>query len=117
MPLFKDYAERAAEKEARQAEARQREQERHDDYVAGTVAEIGMNLADLDDDALHGAILAGVSRIETGVAEHEYARSFEDVLHGENELAGDDLLRILVNQNRVIIQQNELIARLLARTA
>lgn len=115
MALFKDFAERAAEKEAKQAEEVQRERDRRESFVAETVAEVGMNLADLDDAALNEAILSGVARIESGIAEHEYSRSFTDVLHGENELAGDDLIRILVNQNRVIIQQNELITRLLEK--
>lgn len=107
--------EKVQRQEQERAEAAQKNAERHESFVRETVAEVGMNLTDLDDGALHEAILAGVSRIETGVAEHEWSRDFMDVLHGENELAGDDLLRIMINQNRVLIQQNELIARLLEK--
>lgn len=76
---------------------------------------MGLNLDELDDCQLHDSIRSRVHFIEAEIAEHEWSRSFTDVMRDENELEGDDLQRIIINQNRILIQQNELIARLLEK--
>lgn len=108
-------AEKQAEKERRREEAKAQLKENHERFIRDSVSELGLNLDELDDCQLHDSIRSRVHFIEAEIAEHEWSRSLTDVMRDENELEGDDLQRIIINQNRILIQQNELIARLLEK--
>lgn len=112
---MKSFAERQAEKEARKAELSRQEQERHDRFIEDSISELGLDFTHLDDTVLANVIAMRVRDVQGAIAEHEYTRSFQDVLHNENQLSGDDLLRLIIEQNWILIQQNELISRLLSK--
>ena len=115
MALFKDHAERAAGKEARLAEQKQAEAERLQNFKRADLAELGLAFDDYDDGQLEDAVKTNILEVSGMISEHEFGRSFEDVLHGEGGMTLDEKADILIRQNWILIQQNERIARLLER--
>lgn len=106
-------SERQARKEREKAERAEEERNRKEEFYRESLRGLGCNFDELDDDQLATAIGDRIRAVSDGIASHEWSRDFIEVAKGENELAGDDLIRIMLNQNWVIIQQNERICRLL----
>ncbi len=113
MALMDSYWEKQQAKEQARKDAAAQKEERRLSFLADARKDLGIDFDEMDRAALAESIRGRARDVSDGIAEHEWNRTITQVMRDEDRLAGDDLLRIIINQNWILIQQNELIARLL----
>ena len=120
MALFKDYATRAAEKEAKRAEEQLAVDERNrslenirQESLKEDMDQNGLLFDDYDDELLVEKIKANIVRLSDDVAFGGLSNT--DLMLNQKPAPPtvESLLDVITRQNWIIIQQNERIARLL----
>ncbi len=82
-------------------------------YAAAARERLGIDFGRLSDVDLAKSIQERACDVSDGMAKHEWDVMFSKIKRDVEDLKGDDLLRVIIDQNWILIQQNELIARLL----